>query len=953
MAIQNTVLGGSITPGWAHDVRIDIPVVFAVQPASWTDLSWDKMIDKKYTYSMAASDSYPHIIYESNYGWRPEHYCDNLNVTYEQTASDTQQTSMTLSDSGSGSSMIAYNNQRKYQAPEFAFIPTNTARAIGDVFYRKSIKAGDSNPINNGSDQASFPAPSTITPVPLDRIAVSTSNTNPEETLIFRFKLPGVSGSNTVGVILTYYFVGVPTWTEYDAYEGTGFYAVELSGDGRFRLVEKQSTTGNWITRANGFWSLPADVPGRDHYMSIKSDATDNGAGVYNATVINLLFRTDAGTIGGSQSLPTGNQASQGWSHSYPYNIVRRTPRTTAQSLNKVRLDCRRDCMPSVYFGSLKYYPTAYAYTPVFSLVAQPLNVGSNVSNYRIGFLGSFPSGTTATVELFWCDPTSNGTLTSCTAVSTTTVTGSYAYREFYVPEGKQFYRAKITSSSSSDGFKAPRVYRLLAVRDAISRVSTPTFVSAKANAISITGQGRDPASDSCSINITDPSGSLSRLKTRSMLPFDVKLYYDSTDRTKYSILFRGRICQAKFSKIWPKGYVGDSGPTSLASNNPDRQYPATDTGTYKMRCLGEFVSLKARKAPQTYDFSHDPSTGRPYLVSDIIRILLLAAGYPATCVDVPNYTVELLTQVGGDEYKLEVYSEIFPFINELAGQFLNAWFVFDTNASNGGTGDLGCWRLKRAPVANSSGKYRALAAFTTAQSDSSNHSGSSIPSVLPGAFPLVSDGINSTPTLRPRAILRDFYETMVEPPEGNQVIVTGVGTATAGSGIIAIQQKIKLTQTAVNWKAVNFGQNGTDHPLPDPTYADYTDGTPNVIYICDPSLTTQDAVNWRCRRTYDLACHAKYWTIFAAPLVLVTDPDDSLQLRPRPLHFGDIVLINGVQNVVNSVQYEAQMGDGHNAATWQNTIAIYECYQVPALTPDQSYTGLDEIYRTIFSVPR
>ena len=955
-ATRTSVIKGSLTPGWVHDVRIDIPVVFSVVPSTWIDVSWKDAIDLKYTTNQAPATinrtAVP--IFEPAHGWRAMSYVDFLSTTYELAASDSAVRAMTYpAATARGSIMAAFNNQRAITSAELACMGTNSARATGDPFNRKTYAAADPDPIVHATDQSTFPGPNVSAVTNLDRLAYSNVDTNPEEQLTFRFKFPKVPSSQSAGPILNFYFCGVPSWPAHDAYEGTGFYCITLQGDGQCVLWEKQKTSNAWINRKTSFWALPSQVSGREHYITIKSDATDDGAGVYSATTISILCSTSAGDIGGSDTIPTGNNASRGWNNNFSYAIPRKQPTSGAQTTCKIRVDCRRDIMLAFYIADIKYYPSSSMWTSMFTLTAPPLNVGVNVSDIQIGFFGAFPTGTTTTVDLYWVDPATNA-LTACTPHGSLATNATYIQQNFYAVEGKQLYRAKVTTNTSSSGFKTPRVTRFTAVRNPVYKVSTPTFVSHEAANISITGQGRDPSTASCYMKIINPSGSLSRLQTRGRIPFDVKLYYDSTDRTKYSIIFRGRIMEAKFTKDFPPGFVG-SGQAVVGTNNSARLFPASNTGHYTCRCLGEFASIQRRQAPKTYNFAVDPNASppRPYLVSDVIRILLYASGYDTQQVDVPNYTdTYLLTQQGGDEYRLEVYSRTYPYMAWLAGQFLNAWLVFDENAQNGGTpSDLGCWRLKRAPKPNGSGKYRALAAFKSGQSDSADHGGSSIPTVLPGAFPLVSDGINTTPTLRPRAILKEFYETLVEPPEGNMVKVTGVGTVSTG-GITSVSTKYALQQQAVNWKACDYGQNGTDHPLPDATYPDYTDGVPDIIYICDPALTTQDAVDWRCRRTYDLACHAKYWTIFAAPMVLVTDPDDTLQLRPRPLHFGDIVLIDGVQNVVNACHFQADMGDGSNAATFQNTIAIYECFQVPALTQAYDPSGSNQMYRTICSQP-
>ena len=296
--------------------------------------------------------------------------------------------------------------------------------------------------------------------------------------------------------------------------------------------------------------------------------------------------------------------------------------------------------------------------------------------------------------------------------------------------------------------------------------------------------------------------------------------------------------------------------------------------------------------------------------------------------------------QSQNQSYILEIYSEIAPYICNVAHDYLNAYLVFDENATNGGgsSDTMGCWRLIRAPKPNSSGKYRAVAAFTRDQTSKAP----TFATIAPGAFDAISDGRGGT--IVPRFIDRDMYDEFVEPPEGNWVMITGQGVVSSTSNLTQFAP-YRLEQHAFNWKAANFGQNGTDHPLPDPTNPDYTDGVPDLIYQCDPSLTTQDAVDWRCRRVYDLSCHTRHWYIFAAPLVLVTNPDDTLQIRPRLPRFGDIILVDGRQCVLNACHIQENVRH-----TTRNSLAIYEAFDVPALG---SADATNALYRQIVSVKK
>jgi hypothetical protein len=135
--------------------------------------------------------------------------------------------------------------------------------------------------------------------------------------------------------------------------------------------------------------------------------------------------------------------------------------------------------------------------------------------------------------------------------------------------------------------------------------------------------------------------------------------------------------------------------------------------------------------------------------------------------------------------------------------------------------------------------------------------------------------------------MLRGSLREWTESPEATSVTVIG------GSSVQDPSAEV-LSRWAVNVQSANvFGLAPGDPGYPNvnratnPDYVGYV--KPLVVY--DRSLVSQSAVDWVCRRTYDAACTARVWKEFRAPLLLVTDPEDQIQVRPRPLRVYDEVL--------------------------------------------------------------
>jgi len=125
--------------------------------------------------------------------------------------------------------------------------------------------------------------------------------------------------------------------------------------------------------------------------------------------------------------------------------------------------------------------------------------------------------------------------------------------------------------------------------------------------------------------------------------------------------------------------------------------------------------------------------------------------------------------------------------------------------------------------------------------------------------------------------------ETHVKPPEASAVLVIGGGIDLPNNGGHAI---------LLNWLVNRDGLDYFSDYTADPTNPDWIGELVPLLYV-DTTLNTQDAVDFMAWRLFHVTCHGIKMTEIEAPLVLVTDPNDTNQTKPRPPRFYDPVLVN------------------------------------------------------------
>jgi hypothetical protein len=201
--------------------------------------------------------------------------------------------------------------------------------------------------------------------------------------------------------------------------------------------------------------------------------------------------------------------------------------------------------------------------------------------------------------------------------------------------------------------------------------------------------------------------------------------------------------------------------------------------------------------------------------------------------------------------------------IRRMAWDYLRMVVVRDVNCRSGGL--EGKWRLIQNPIPPYT---NILANFFL--DDPGGMSGKLLHML--GSYP-----VGDAP------IWRDSFRQWVVKPECNFILVSGID-----------KNENRYWQSARNEPSES-----------DPNHPDYLGRMVPCYFPTDPSLPSQDAVDWATRIYYDAAAHSQKWCSFDAPLIFVTDASDDQQVRPRKLQVNDLIRIAGLAAVVREVKVD------------------------------------------------
>lgn len=780
------------------------------------------------------------VHYVPGIGWRLQEYHARGWKTYELTSA--QSGVLSASNWTKQADIEEFDSYR-----QSGFLGVSYAGGVqssGSPVIQKRVGAGDSFAVKNTADQSAYPSPNTSEdPTDMDRWLTLNSNHEPSDAIAVSFYVPA-NALTTFGPLITFYFCG-PAGS--NASVGNGQYALKFYGDGKAVLYENGSA---WVRRHEFSYCLGAEaVYGHVHKVLIYNNCTDV-IGYPGNTITFLPSNFPLPEANGSfliQSLAA--QASDNIRLAAPrqYGLIYDVPRVTEEAVTiaPLRIDVRRDVRAILQVNKAKYPASGTLYDDVITLPFYP----DTSEDLYVEVSGYIPSGSTLDVDLYDAD---TGTILGGEA-------SYYSYEKgvavSFTPNSKQRrYRVKITFTSTGD--TTPTVTNVRLFRNSVLEDPglTPEVIPlaptnlqrAFPSDIKITGPRMEPTQEQAQITVQDLTGELTTISGKSGVPVKVETVYNSGGDK--AVLFQGYCQQA--TGFWRKGGTGYGSGYS----------------EYQLECVGEWARLQEALVPQRFSW-YEIQEGREFKVTDIIRILLGTA-YPSSYISIPDLDVRLLT-TDQNAYVTEPGQSIGDVATKLAQDYLGAYLVFDPAAG-------GKWRL----LEQKSAPYNYLVRFDT------EHPGAG---KLAHYEPSYGTSTNGSQTVQHTFIKRGTLYKWIERPEGNAVITVGSagGDSNKSGGGAA-----RVSQVAVNVDSYNFlNLSSAAAGYPDGTSIDYIGRFVPIFYV-DSTLTNQDAVDWVTRRVFDMACHARTYLKFRAPLTLVTDANDSEQTQPRPLRFYDSVQV-------------------------------------------------------------
>lgn len=910
----------AITPNRTTEVILDGPDVFPVERVIAVNLPMSQIAHPVENKHRTSSSTDPAVVpgtnvtFSSSHGWHLASQFEEGFMGFETAMFDAGEIPLSVHP-------VLLSREVYRSGDDLSGVSTSTyQRESGFRVYQKEIAAGGTFNVELDADRAAFP-PASMPQCeiqPLKRIAVSSGMHYPDEQIRFSYVAYGHGPWDSRSAIVRVFFSG-PAGNDFadGTAIGLGQYHLTILGQGRCILHErlKDGSSYLWKQRFDFVSSAEGRSHGFVHHMVIGSNTIKDADGYYQGDTISFRHY-ELGSESASATQIILDSATSLAKSGLPemvkeYRVP--NPKRYQPQPERLRVDDRVDSRTQWHVDARRYYRNG-------SLITISFDVSTSISSDKpitFSYTGHVPPGTSVNIRAF--DAETNNELTPTGVASSTLESG---VKQFDPTSGRSpntptrsYTRTKfyaILELTSDDGVNTPVIRSFRVDRDEVLGDATGTAANPKIiKNISITGQDYDPSHATASLQVVDPKDELVVLQTRADVPISINVKYDPTDNTKKSTLFSGYMIQAKRAMR--------GGADKGLKGNPRPLFPANRWSDYSLTCTGEWKRLMEAKVMKGLDFSRETllSASRPWKVTEIIKYLLRDAGYAPENIDVPDIDTRLFTQKG-EPTLIEPYAEIYPVISKLAFMYLGAWLTWDPNASGSATPKkMGMWRLKLPTRPDAEGQFRNLAHFKygptlTVTEEEVDNEEFLLRYRYSEKTQADEEGLDGQP-IKTIWVRKGTMQSYVVPPEANAVVVTGscINSTTLSKG------KSPLTVAICNFQAAKF--TDTQPVGPNPASPDFTNGRPNWLYYSDPLLDSEAAVNFMARRLYDVACHAQKRIVFEAPLLLVTDINDPLQKQPRPLQYGDMVLFNGFQFIVNSCSPDYRSG--------RVMMAVYELF--------------------------
>lgn len=540
-----------------------------------------------------------------------------------------------------------------------------------------------------------------------------------------------------------------------------------------------------------------------------------------------------------------------------------------ATGAGNIFADFAKDSRFQAQYSALTYEPSALLQD---APVPSPPCFASVANAFTVQWEAVTPAGTSVSCVMHNAD--------DGTAITPVT-SGPGPQLTFEPVAGASGYYPVFTLNSSADRKSTPILASWRMYRDAVYQTindpekqvvgDDPMFGLTHVN---ITGPTYgNPSTESMTCEIRDLNDYLGDpLRVRGEVPIRVVTEYAyeagvDLDPTKTSWLFEGRT-NPDSGAISRLTGVGAAGPNVW----PQQWWDISITANAQWTKLHTAQMLERQILIQQ---------GVPMKATDLVRAAFSWAGYPDAEIDVPDAPIRFWVPPGDDASALILNpgSLLADFITRTVRDYLGWYVMRDHNAGHAGPVDSrGMWRVLKPPQP----PYTPLAYFLESPPD-----GDGVRLALhPGAYGAVADN----GLVDHGFVGRGKWTQKVCSPEGNALLVVGTSDG-GGAG------PYQVRQWWINPQSYAFPGATAPSPANNPDYLGYF----KQITVADAAIHGQASVDFMTRRIFDIACHARTKAkIENAPLLLVTDPSDPLQVRPRPLRTYDpiSITVNGETNV-------------------------------------------------------
>lgn len=723
--------------------------------------------------------------------------------------------------------------------------------------FKRVVPAGETWNADLTADLTVNPKPTLPSQhVAMDRLLIGRQTYAPNQGYIFGFYAPPTSGSVNDS-LHTFYFGGGTDITPGPSINA-GRWCLTLRGSGEALLFEKQTLT--WILRDEFKWSNEPRPRGGLTLIEVLPYGKDK-----------IIFRSSAiasDITEGGRYFAAGTfrrNKSDFIAHLYQHSTPQagHTHVHDVTGAGAIAADFRRDWRFE-WFCGLQSYPTqADLYDEVIEIPIVPAG-----TKMRVISRNEQPPETSIEFEVYDAD-------THAPLSSSADAIGKY----WISNAGQRFYYPRYRMNASPDLLRAPLLFDGMLVVDGFLNFTQPTPTSIRVLDASVTGHDyNSPDHESAVIEVYDDQNALLLLKDRARVQCRL-----STDCLTYdidtgeplptsSVLIDGEILNAVASPI----------PHATGAS-----WPVADASRYNLTIGGKWTRIWDLELESSYPLFRTvtrPDTGgdtssswEPLTVFEIVTGLFYLAGFTENFVDLPE--IPYRYQLTGTREKdiLTSGTIIGEAILKFIGLYTDVLLFWDPNAMKDPNETMeGVWRGVYYPEL----PFHFVWNFTRFGPDSGNliH--------VPESYPE-----NTTFT--------EHYHEWVEPPEFNHLQMIG---ATDGA-----DDGYKVTAEYKNRRSYKADQ---DQDEPDQHHPDYI-GHEVLRKVFLPELTTQEATNYVGRRLFKETCFGYPRADFDAPLVLLEDPDDAYQIRPRPLRLGDMVQIDGRPAMIMNCNPSSRKGRG------------------------------------------